>query len=186
MRKGIRTRLLLSLVSVVFLAVSISMGGSAIRGIQVGRQRTLKELDMVATQKEAEVNTWLYNLHMLMSIFSTKVDENYQNVHVHDDLQVCFQQLVEQTGQFDKVFLLDLQGRVVVSSDPAWEGDVHKNEMYFQEGLKESYTQPLLVSPSQGRMFVAVADPVTDNQGQVIAVLVGYVNLTTLDKIMTG
>ncbi|MCP4539436.1 MAG: methyl-accepting chemotaxis protein [Chloroflexi bacterium] len=35
-------------------------------------------------------------------------------------------------------------------------------------------------------MFVAVADPVTDNQGQVIAVLVGYVNLTTLDKIMTG
>jgi len=107
---------------------------------------------------------------------------SYQDAY--SKLQGRFQQSVETAGLYEELFLMDLQGQVILSTDAVQEGKIHASDTYFQHGLKGPYVQPPLYSPSLGRISVIVARPVTDERGQVLGVMAGRASMDKLNAVM--
>jgi len=84
--------------------------------------------------KEATLALWLNDVRGLLSAVLTPEDwacvrealgtPGGPSGSPHCDLRSRFQQLARQTAQIDEVFLIDGRGRVLISSDPARDGQV--------------------------------------------------------------
>jgi GAF domain-containing protein/HAMP domain-containing protein len=191
----LRTRLIIAFVAVAMLPVMIASAGMFFGGVRSDRQRVINQLESVATLKEAEVNTWIHSLQTDLVTALTGEETTLRTIvllQMPDPskalgyywLQSYFQQAVEQAGRFEELFLMDLQGQVILSTDATQEGTTHSNQTFFREGLKGTYVQPPFYSPSLGRMSVVVVRPVVDEQGFVWGILAGRACMATLNKIM--
>jgi serine phosphatase RsbU (regulator of sigma subunit)/HAMP domain-containing protein len=204
----IHARLLVSFVLIVLVLASAISIATAIMGTQSGRQRVVDQLQSVATLKEAEIEAWVRGLGVNLDIVVSGPQvmdrlkrltqesvalADYQSTY--NELQEHFRWAVGQMEQFEELFLMDLGGRVVLSTSTAQEGQVHSNWDYFQEGLKGDYTQPPSYSLSSGVMSVIVTRPIYQGryylqyirqsaEGEVLGVLAGRASLERLNEIM--
>ncbi|MFP4438742.1 MAG: diguanylate cyclase [Chloroflexaceae bacterium] len=193
----IRIRLLAAFVAlVVFPALIISITTTSL-GFRHGKQQVTNQLQSVATLKEEQIEAWLESLQ----IYLTSVLYPHQVPHLIEpllssdpesaaykqaaaNLRIQFEQVLMATDLFEEVLLLDRQGRVVLSTDPANEGQVHLQD-YFRRGLQEPYTQSLSSDTAQGLSSpVVVSRPVIDLEGTVRGVLVGRSSSERLNEIM--
>jgi len=186
----IRFRLPVSFVLVVLLSL---IGVSAVLfavGFQSGRRQAISQLESVARIKEAEIQGWMDSLETdlratisgdqvsprVLLLWQTDSQEHWMRNHL--------QQVVSQNERFEELFLIDPQGRAILSSDPTQERMNHSGQTYFQEGLKRFYIQPPAYSSLLGRPSVIAALPVLDADGQALGVLAGRVDADTLSEIM--
>jgi GAF domain-containing protein/HAMP domain-containing protein len=193
----IRGRLLISFVVVTLLSVAIVTVSAVVLGWQSGQQRAMNQLESVATLKEAEIRTWVDNLqsglrtllideemtHRAISLVQGSPDAIDYDV-VYGQLQGHFQGWMERSGQYEELFLLDLQGRVVLSTEPAEEDKFYSSQTFFRQGLEGDYVQPPLYSASLGKVSVIAAQPVVDLAGERVGVLAGRASPDTLNGIM--
>ncbi len=195
---NIRTRLLIAFVSVVLLPV-IAIGiGVATVGLPAIQQQLRNQLESVAILKEAEIDTWLEDLQLDLEVTlsgpqllphlgilakGTPGSEEYRQAS--QQLRDHFLPTLEQTGRYDELFVMDLDGVVLVSTDATQEGGAHSSQIYFREGLQAPYIQQPFYSPATGRTSMFASHPVVDDQGAVVGVLAGRVNLERLNEILT-
>jgi GAF domain-containing protein/HAMP domain-containing protein len=193
----IRARLLVAFVLLVLLPVLVLGLAMAIGGLQGFRRQMTNHLGSVAILKEAEINTWREDLQFDLVLALTGEDVRRRAITLLEGapdvaaeilaesvLASRFQQVMVQSGRFEELFLVDLNGRVVMSSDPTQDGAVRTNQDYFQEGLKGPYLQPPSFSPGTRRSSVFAAYPVSDFRGEVLGVLVGRASVAKLTAIM--
>lgn len=192
----IRARLLTAFVLLVLLSVAAVGAVSITVGFQSGRVQVMGHLESVATLKETQIETWMDSLQTNL-VFALMGDEVSQRAILllqgpdasqypvaYSVVQTCFQQVISETGQFDELFLMDTEGRVILSSDPAQKGKIYDTGTFFQEGLTRENVQPPLYSASLGRTSVLAARPVTNNRQQVVGVIAGRASLEHLNGIM--
>jgi len=193
----IRTRLLIAFTVVALLPVFILVVGLAIGSLQGVRQSTTGQLEAVAVLKEGEINEWLDNLLIELEIILSEPQvQAHEKVLMSaipgsDEYQTAqqklvgrLQQILEQTGRFDELFLLDLAGKVVLSTDPTQEGRARGNRPYFRQGLEGPFIQSPYYSPTDMRTFLHVSHPFMNEQGEPMAVLVGHANLDHMYGIL--
>jgi GAF domain-containing protein/HAMP domain-containing protein len=189
----IRTRLLIAFVTVVLLpAVIISTAPIAI-GLQRGRQQAVDQLELAAAFKEAEINDWTDNLQAGLdtaltrrnAIIFARVELGWRLESTpinYNNLMLRFREYIEQTQQFETLFLLDLQGQVVASTDETQEGQDLSSQPYFQAGRTGPYTS--FYSTPSNEMGIVAVQPVLDDEGQTLGVMAGYADVETLKEIM--
>jgi GAF domain-containing protein/HAMP domain-containing protein len=193
----IRTRLLIAFVLTVLLPAMAIAAGVVLVNLTRGQQQTTDHLESVATLKEAEIDTWLYDLRsdlnsllydtVMIKLVSWILPEGgtrTQRDAAHDNLTLRFRSLIEQRRTFQELFLMDTRGEVVMSTDTTQEGKLYSNQSYFQEGIKGPSVSAPFYSVSSGQMTIMATCPVLDNAGKTIAVLAGRTNIATLDEIM--
>ena len=191
----IRTRLLIAFVGMVLLPAVIAGVTAGIVGVQSVQRRLFDQTKLVALLKESAINTWVSDLQSdlddVLDLSTTlsahavlQPDDTTLHKEMHDYLRHRFQMHIDRTGLFEELFLLDLQGKALVSTAEIHEGTVHSSQPYFQEGLRDPYVQPLAYSLSLGRTVMTVARPITDQRGQVLGVLVGRVDMAQLNEIL--
>ncbi|HFD38915.1 MAG TPA: sensor histidine kinase, partial [Anaerolineae bacterium] len=192
----IRTRLLVAFVGVALVPALIVIAGLFVGGHTSGKHRVQAQLESVATLKEAEVQTWLDDLQsdLILSLTGDEVSRRLIVLLQERDpslypigysvLQTRFRQVIQEPGRFEDLFLMDLEGQVVVSTDKTMEGQNHSQELHFQQGLKEPNVQPPFYDVTIGETVIVASRPVYNTQGEVIGVLAGRANLDTLDAIM--
>lgn len=195
----IRTRLLVAFVSVVLLTGLVIAAVSAYFNFQNAEDKIFDQLESVAALKESQVNTWIgtlqgeldnvlfeesrFSLASSLMLASDKLSPSVREDtygHLRDDLK----RLINRTGRFEEIFLMNRQGQTVLSTDPAQEGKIQNNQTYFKEGLKSAYVQSPRYFPSLGQVLVIFAQPVIDTDGQVLGVLAGRASLEVLSQIM--
>ncbi len=192
----IRNRLIIAFVLLVLLPALMIGVGAGMWSLRSDRQQALDHLETVATLKEVEVNDWVDDLQIaLVNVLNTEdalgdvqlllqeegsSDLRYQ---AYRRLQDRFQLLIGQGRRFDELFLMDGQGQVVLSTDAAQEGTLHRDQDYFQEGLKGVTIQPPRYSPDSGQISAVFARPVVDKQGHVL-VLAGRASIAPLGEMM--
>lgn len=187
----IRARLLIAFVLLVALPVIITVAVSSYVVIGNFEERAIAQLESVASLKESEIDTWTDNLHTDLS-FTLAGEEATRRALVllegadpsiskvaYDVVHARFQDVIERTGRFEQLFLLDRQGRVVLSTQPDQEGQIYASQDYFQQGLERPYLQP----PTR-RLSVIVSRPIYGTQGDVMGVLVGFASLDKLNETM--
>lgn len=194
----IRNRLLMAFILLVLVPATLIGASSVYLGLRNGQQQVINQLQSIATLKEEQIDDWLTSLrvHLAAVIYPYQVEllveplvnqerttPAYQTAE--SALRLQFMQLIETTGLFEEVWLLDTRGRTLLSTDSAREGQVHVTQEYFLRGLKEVYTQSMASTTAQGVSSpVVVARPVRNSTDQVVAVVVGRASAQRLNSIM--
>ena len=168
------------------------------RQYQSSQAQVVEQLTSVATLKETQVNTWFNSLpvelDMLVANPSVRASIAELLVGQHNEFMLAgWREILADTllvsqasGQkFDEVFLIDINGLVVVSTDPNHEDFSMQDERFFQDGLKHSLVQPPVYAELYDRQpIIFAATPVYDEQHTLRGVLVGAAGLKTLEEIM--
>jgi signal transduction histidine kinase len=193
----IRARLMVAFVLLVLLPATVTSLSSVFLGLRDGQQQVINQLQSVATLKEEQIEAWLSSLRSnLASILypqqATRLLGPLQEANpgsaAYDtaeyELRTLLDEIITETELFEEILILDTQGRVLLSTDPGMEGEIHSFQNYFIQGLEQDYIQSLSSSTSQGRSPVIVAHPVIDRDGNTRGVLVGRASPARLNDIM--
>ncbi|MBI5304768.1 MAG: GAF domain-containing protein [Chloroflexi bacterium] len=195
----IRARLILALVLIGLLSGTGFIVVTTIADFGAHQRISIEKLEAVTTLKHAETDYWvkniLTNLTMLFtetnmtgfaeivstqSSLSPEFREAYE--HIQDDFQHI---LVRQTPFFDDVFLIDLHGRIVLSTNASQEGTFVNEQDYFREGSQRDFIAVLSPTLTKNTHSFIAAHPIVDQRGRKICVIAGLVKLASLDEIMT-
>jgi signal transduction histidine kinase len=193
----IRFRLPLMFVVLVLLPALIISASTVWFGLQGGKRQIYNQLQSVATLKEAEIKTWIANMHahlattiyshdvpdLLDPLFQRHPDDPayraaYAEIHLH------FERAIAHSDLFEEIFFMDTEGRVMVSTDRTREGNEHSFQRYFWHGLKQPYVESLSSSTYQARNSVVTVRPVLDEEGRTRGVLAGRASSSRLNQIM--
>lgn len=190
----IRFRLLLGFVLMALITALTIAAGSMVMGFLNGRQQALDRLESVVSLKELEINDWIEKLQNdLVSVSNEEyalermrvvLDLAQSNKYLAAYNKVTKNRLLrilEQTGHFHQVFLVDLNGRVVLSTDPAQEG--RQADLDLPRPVETApYIQPLVCSGPEPPLIVAVA--IKDENGELLGALAGRARLNHLTGIL--
>ncbi|GAB4424608.1 MAG: hypothetical protein Kow0031_03700 [Anaerolineae bacterium] len=191
---SLRTQLLAAFVAVALLVALFVSVSAVIIGYQSGRERVVEQLESVATLSESEVNTWLNGLQLNLAVLANE-ETPLRNMQLilqptafkqltAVEIRAAFEALLNLTGQYDELFLLDSNGQVVVSTNLAQEGKIFKQEEFFKAGRSGASLQPPQYSPALGEVSVIVARPINHPNGQNLGVVAGRANLDQLNEIL--
>ena len=181
--------------------IAVSAGSIAV-GYVNGRQQALDRLESVAALKEGEIDAWAHSLQneLLVAlneeyaldrarvVLDLAQSEKYVDFY-NKAMRNRFQIYVAQTPQLKELFLLDLKGRVALSTDVTQEGQNHSEQTYFQRGLVEPFVE-LSFNPDenhnvlQDQNTVFAAMPIVGADGQLLGVMAGRANRQALDDIL--
>jgi signal transduction histidine kinase len=88
-------------------------------------------------------------------------------------------------GGFIELFLLHhLKGSVIISTRADQEGKIRDNENYFLLGKKGTYLQSVQYSQSLEQATMIISTPLKDDQGALVGVLAGRLDLAELSGII--
>ncbi|MGQ9599707.1 MAG: GAF domain-containing protein [Anaerolineae bacterium] len=194
---SIRVRLLIGFVGMALLPTIAIAAGSIVVGYYNGRQQALDRLESVAALQELEINTWMqdmlgeltmasneeYGLERVQVVLDLARDNKYLNSY-NKVTRNWLHRLVARAQYYDELFLLDLEGRVALSTNPDHEGENRGQEAYFAHGLEGPTVQPRFCTGSITKPSVIVAAPIHNKEGELLGVLAGQVSLERLVQIL--
>ena len=192
--RSLRTRLLVTTILLVLVPVLVTGIVTIYISSQGLRTDAFDQLESVATLKEAQIKTWLESLQTNLDLVFANPD-SLQRVSelVLNPASVDLgkspvrNELInnsKRSGYFTELFVMDKDGRVIVSTDDGQEGKILTTQSFFHEGLKGAYITPPTYELSLSNYTIVISQPLTSNTGKTIGVLAGRVNLSTLNDIM--
>jgi GAF domain-containing protein/HAMP domain-containing protein len=161
-----------------------------------------RQLESVATLKQAELKAWRESLEPNLYIAATHEGRQEQQwmletlardypstqvfyLDIYNRTVVRFEQTVEQGRIFNEIFLINPQGLVVLSTNPIFEGANIASFDYFQKGRESTYVSHPFPDPETGRYSIIAITPLIGPQGDTIALVAGRVNMDRLNEIMS-
>jgi signal transduction histidine kinase len=162
-------------------------------------QDTFNRLISTTILKEAEFERWVEGNERVLRALAigsgfrqdaaalASLDPAYPAYQAarRDLLENHFGPALEEEGGFDDLFLLRASdGLILVGTDETQEGKYRESEPFFVEGKSRTYTENVTYSLSHGGPVMHVSTPVSDADGEVVAVLVGRANLAEMSGIM--
>lgn len=195
---SIRAHLLVGFVGMALLPAMAIALGSIVVGYFTGRQQALDQLASVAALQELEIRTWIQEMQGELTVAANE-EYGLERVHVVLDLardnkylssynkvtRNWLGRLVTHTRHYDELFLLDLEGRVALSTDPAHEGESHGQADYFKRGLEGPTVQPEFCAGPTVEPSAIVALPIRYQDGELLGVLAGRASLEHLAQILS-
>ena len=168
-----------------------------------GRQSILKDtfqhLTSTNTLRAAQFDRWIDNNKQslrelarrpLIREYAAALSLQYQPEPGYEVIQRLILDdhlfpILEEEGGFRNLFILRVSGgKILVSTDEEQEGQHKENRPYFIEGKDRTYVQNVYYSLDLEGPAIAISTPVNDNEGNLIAVLAGHVNLGEMTQIM--
>jgi len=202
----IRTRLLICFVLVAVLPVIAITVGSLTVAYYTGRRQVAGRLESVAALKQSAIEGWIRSLEQDL-VVASNTDCAFERISVlltlaNDDkhygfynraIRKRFQGLVGQSPHMEVLFLVDLEGRVALSTVEGEEGQDMSREPFFHQGLAAPYVQlpfsggegPAASLPSVTDESVVVAVPVVGQQGRPLGVIAARAHAGPLEDILT-
>jgi len=183
--------LLLSLAIVTLVGLIAYM-----RAREALQQSVFDRLVAVAALKEDELNRWIDDQRrdvvfiawlpevreqagLLLS--GPTSDPEYQAAYALLTEYLKF--VVTSTSDSAELFILDLDGNIVLSTDKAHEVLSQAEAAYFVEG-RSRLTQHVYTSPVTGEPTITIATPLFDESKRRVGVLASHLNLARIDRLI--
>jgi len=199
--RSIRTRLVITFLLLVLVPVTVSSAISSYLSTRNAQRQVINQLDSVVTLKESEILNWVRGLEPNLYVAITQQGQQEQlwmvetlitdypstqvyYLDIYSKVKERFQETIDKARIFDEVFLMDLQGTVVLSTDHAQEGGNKASRNYFSEGLTGGFVSPPFREPDLNQVTMVASTPFLNDAGDPIAILAGRVNLDRLNEIM--
>ncbi|NPE26476.1 PAS domain-containing protein [Methanococcoides sp. SA1] len=85
--------------------------------------------------------------------------------------------------EYQELFLLDLNGIVVFSTDESQEGVDKSQDDYFINGKEETYIKDAYFSGASGKESIAISSPLKDESENLVGIVVARIETTSLNEI---
>ena len=201
----IRARLLAISIGVVLLTAVAIGAATTLIGYQNGTEQAVERLELVASLRETEIDNWITDVRdtlaaslqqapeqryvesdvaaVVASLIDTPEDSaDYRDAYGFLDYN--FQQWLKQAEGYEVVFFMDRDGTVLISTDPAAEGENLSGEAFFNRGTVGSYLAPPRYEESSGEVYLYSSRPILGEYGRLLGVLAGRVDASNLDRLM--
>jgi len=153
-------------------------------------------LEAVATLKEDELNRWIDDQRrdVVFIAWLPEVGEQagylLSRPQTSDEYQTAYTLLTEylkflvtSTSDSAELFILDLDGNIILSTDKSHEGLSLINAPFFIQG-RSKLTQHIDTSPLTGQPTITIATPLFDEHKRRVGVLASYLNLSRIDRLI--
>lgn len=190
----------LTLAFVLFAAVLLSGLGIAaqINGRNALEEAVRSELLQKSLDEQAALNGWvtdrlshvviLANTPSLvdsMAALAAALPDTAQAQTAHDDLVRELMPQVSLSDDFLTLFIVEPeQAKVIAATDPTEEGKYRETLPFFINGKVAPYVQNVYYSTALQTPAMTVAAPMHAEDGRLLGVLVGRLNLAELNAIM--
>ncbi|MBT7782010.1 MAG: HAMP domain-containing protein [Anaerolineae bacterium] len=153
----------------------------------------------VNTLKESELQRWvLNNQHDLIELAQRPLVVDYAQILISHDLGAAeYQRSAELLYENHFFPILNIHddyesfliirpkdGMIIVATDLTLIGKFRESEDFFINGKVAPFVQNTSYSLSDGQGVMHISTPIEDQNGDLVAVLVGHVNLDTMSEIM--
>jgi len=189
---------------IYFLLLSVVTVGlvgyvTFLRARETLKQAVFDQLETIATLKEDELGRWVGDRREDVLLIATlpevqsQVEQLLKLEETDAKYQAAFTSLSDYLAgvatrkqDLQEILILSARdGRVILSTDKAHEGESHADADYFVEGQWGPSIQSVYVSPATGKPTMTIATPLLNEVGlQLGGVLVVHLNLERMDKIV--
>ncbi len=193
---NIRSRLLVWSLGGITLPILLVAGLSIYFALSGGQRQVVNQLTSLAQLKKNQISLWEEHLQSLLGALTSdpQAAARYQHLLRASDqarqaaalLQVDqqFRQYTSNTPYFEELFLLDANGEVVYSTNPARQGQIFRNTTFFQQSLHGPTTQPPVYDSTRRESVIIISRPIRNGEEESIGIIAGLANLQVLDDIM--
>lgn len=191
---SLRNRLLITFILLAALPVLVTGIVSGLINTQGLRNAAFDQLASVAQLKENEISSWVESLQTTLSLawqgedFANVVGDILQSPDegekLKEDIRTRFNKWNQTAGYFDELFIMSKNGTVIISTSESQEGKIFSTQVFYREGMKGNYVTPPVYDVALSKYSIIFSQPIIDEKGDVLGVIAGRANLSTLDKIM--
>ncbi|HSJ86712.1 MAG TPA: PAS domain S-box protein [Anaerolineales bacterium] len=194
---NIQTQLVVYYTIFALLAVGAVIYFSYAQAVKSLEATVEDKLSIIAKAKMDNLDRWvdeqqrnavfLANLPELRSLSGRLLDPNSST----DNRNIAQQQLidlltivVQRTSDFQDIQIVDLSGKIAVSTIPRNIGILQADQPFFREGSSKTFTQPFYKSSLLNEITLTIATPLFDTAQRHVGVLVLHSNMERVDEIM--
>ncbi len=153
---------------------------SYLKGFSEMKKRTLvMEVDNRKYQIETAAQS-LRVLNLLSSLYNGVGKDAFIG-----ELRECLRNILGEGTDFEEIYIIDTAGKILVSTEKGNEGKSVKDREYFEQGSIKTYFQDFFLSSVTGRSSLVVASPIKKQNGTLLGVLAGRINLDEFYKIIS-
>ncbi|MFN8459190.1 MAG: SpoIIE family protein phosphatase [Anaerolineae bacterium] len=161
-----------------------------------------ERLNAVATLKADELNRWVNDqLRDVLFVAGLPIVQTQGEILLQQPAgspahQAAYQTLSENLSKIiaqkpglQEIFILDLDGTVIISTNLSHVGQSQVDENYFQRGqnlifLASSYIQNVYISPTTNRPAMTIIVPFFNQAGQRLGLLAAHLYLERMNRII--
>ncbi len=189
----------LILVIVLLIIVSVAISGLVYYFVakQSIEKRVEAQLETAAVLKENHINDLIEGriedieavvgekafVDNLRGVLKANDSQEADGIYRENVKQLLKERLVYKE-KFFEFFVLNLDGKIIISTDEAQEGKFKSAEDYFIEGKEETSFQNFYYDIELQQPIIIIATPIKDNGGKVIGILAGRLNLDRISDVM--
>lgn len=196
-RKSLMARLVGYFLALSMVTVSLLGYGAYVQAVNDLEQSVIDRLGAVASLKEDALSRWVNDQRRNLVLVAWLPDIQTQAALLLDGLQPADNQedafaalataltsILATMPDAQELFILDMNGTIVVSTNESHLGYSQGDATYFIQGRSNTYVQGFHTSPFSGKPSMSVATPLFDPSRRRIGVLAAYLNLGRVERIL--
>jgi GAF domain-containing protein/HAMP domain-containing protein len=192
------TRLLFSFLLIAFIPVSTLGSAVTVERIQSDRQLAIDRLETSIEKKENAINVWMQGLQgdviltardvqtlgYIRDLFALSPGDN--PAQLESQTTERFYALLYQSPRLQELFLMNLEGRVVIDTITFHKGADYSDQEFFRRGLEGLFIQPPFNFRGAEELTIIISYPVIDRQGRTIGVVAGRANMRQFNTLIAS
>ena len=176
------------------IAVGLITYGSGKNAIE---EQTFGYLTATTELREDTVNTWISENEKELSLIATShiFEENSARLLTRIEADPVYLRAYEDTEEyldaketdaesFFEISYISPEGVVLVSTDSKRKGTDESGSGFFLNAKDGTFVQNVYISSEYPRPVMTVATPIKDDDGNLLGVLAGKLNLNDIDEMM--
>jgi PAS domain S-box-containing protein len=157
----------------------------------------VSQLTAVATLKEVSLNRWVEDQRQYIIFIAWLPDVRQQGgtllsfpddspefAAAYDQLSTVLEYAITRIAESEEIFILDLQGNILFSTNPLHEGQSQAEADYFVNGQSKTYIQAVYTSSLTGKPTITIATPLFNVSKRRVGVLAAHLSLERVDRII--
>jgi signal transduction histidine kinase/HAMP domain-containing protein len=195
-KKSLMARLVSYFLLLSLLTVGLVGYVAYVRATETLKQSIFDRLQAVATLKEEGFIRWVDEQRRNVVFIAWLPEVRFQagsllsHSESGSDYRNAYQLLAEllrfvvtSTSDSAELFILDLKGSIVLSTDKAHEGLSQAETPYFTKG-RSKLTLSVYTSSLTGKPTITIATPLFNKRKRRVGVLASHLNLARIDRII--
>ncbi len=195
--RSLRLTLLVVFVALITVTIAIVSAIGIWYAIQTTEDLVLRELVSDVELNNQAINNWLnerlYNLHglshapqeqaHLREMLNPSLMGKEGNT-ITQTMLARWQIEVGEQGRFVEIFLLNQQGRVILTTNPPNMGQNHQHQTHFIQGQQKPFISNVFYNVVDGGHQIIVTQPIQDEQGKTLGILAGRLDIAKMTQFI--
>ncbi|MEM7032615.1 MAG: ATP-binding protein [Chloroflexota bacterium] len=189
----LRWKLIIAFVLLAIIPTLLVQSFTSFRTQSQATEQVFSLLETVTELKQNRLTHWVEDRQVALKlILANQTLHNQLRQRLSSDTTQPIQEVLQRTLQqnmvsnpfFDEIFLYDLTGNIVASSNTRQVGKRINTRPFFEQSLGTPYIQSPYYEVTQDQLVMVATHPITIDVNQIGGVLAGRVSVRELNQIM--